>query len=100
MSFFSAFFGGNAAKYSNQEKIVTEMEMRRLFNSVRLPNVSENEESAAEHAVLAARHVDGKISLRKIFETLKWLQNTKKITKNDRMSLMKVFEGYFSQHFS
>lgn len=100
MSIFSAFFGGNAGKYSNQEKIITEQEMRRLFNSIHLPNVSENEESVAEHAVLAARHVDGKISLRKIFETLKWLENTKKITKNDRMSLMKVFEGYFSQHFS
>ena len=100
MSLFSAFFGGNAGKYSNQEKIITEQEIHRLFNSIQLPNISENEENAAERAVLAARHVDGKISLRKIFETLKWLQNTKKITKNDRIRLMKVFENYFAQHFA
>ncbi|PIT88444.1 MAG: hypothetical protein COU29_01520 [Candidatus Magasanikbacteria bacterium CG10_big_fil_rev_8_21_14_0_10_36_32] len=100
MSFFSVFFGGSAGKYSNQEKIINEQEIHRLFNSIHLPNVSENEENTVEKAVLLARHSDGKISLRKIFETLRYLEKSKKISKNDRIKLMKVFENYFSQHFS
>lgn len=100
MSLFPSFFGGSSAKYSRQEHTLTEQEVKRLFRSIRLSTVSENEEDVVESAVLSARHSDGKISLRKIFKTLKWLQNTKKISRNDRIALMKVFENYFVEHFS
>lgn len=88
-SFFSA-----SGKYPQNEKPLTEKEIKLLVSRIKIKSLQPEEESLVEQSLLARRGSDGKISLRQIHEVLTKLKNQNKISHYDREGLMEVFEEH------
>ncbi len=95
MGLFSTIFG-SSAKYSTKEHQLSELEIKKLVSHANVLSVGKSDENIVEQAIIARRHSDGKISLQQIYETLLRLQNTYKISRQDKEGLMKVFVEHFN----
>ncbi len=95
MGFFDTLFGSIADNYSNVEHPITEVKIKQLVSEVRIHSLNQVEEGLVEEAISARRKGDGKISLRQIYEVVKYLRYSHKISEVDQRSLMKVFNDYF-----
>lgn len=99
MSFFGSVFGSSSYKYSNDQHPLPEREIKLLVSRVKIRTLDQNEEALVEQEIMNARVGDGKISLRQIEEVFRGLYNNRKISINDKKSLIKVFEEYFKDKF-
>lgn len=95
MSLLNSVFGTASGNYSQEEKALTEIQIKKLVSRSQVKTLSQNEEAIVEEALSARCRGDGKISLRQIYEVLTKLKNQNKISSQDRQGLMKVFEEYF-----
>ncbi|OGH69891.1 MAG: hypothetical protein A3C90_00850 [Candidatus Magasanikbacteria bacterium RIFCSPHIGHO2_02_FULL_51_14] len=95
MGIFDTLFGSPAGNYPQDEKSLSEVEIKKLVSRVHIRTLRQGEEGLVEQAIAARRHGDGKISLRQIYEALTQLKNQGKISVYDRKGLMKMFEEYF-----
>lgn len=96
MGLFSTIFG-SSAKYSTQEHQLSELEIKKLVSHANVLSVGKSDENIVEQALIARRGSDGKISPQQIYETLLRLQNTYKISKQDKEGLMKIFGSIVSK---
>ncbi len=94
------FFGSSSDKYSQHEYPLAELEIRKLVSHENVMSLKHEEQMLVEHEITRARMGDGKISLRKIDEILRRLMNTNKISKVDKKALIKLFEKYYTEHFT
>lgn len=91
------FFSSPGDKYSKIEHPLTTEHIKKIFNHLRMTNLSQGEEDIAEEAIISRKGHDGKISLRQIYETLHHLKNDNKISKIDEHALMDLFVEEFKQ---
>ena len=89
------FFSSAGDKYSNDEKSLSEIEIKQLVSRTKVKTLDANEEKAVESAISKRRKGDGKISLRQIYEALTLLKSAGRISQYDRTGLMTVFQEYF-----
>jgi len=97
MGLFDSLFGSSSGKYSQEEKQLSELEIKKLVSHEHVHSLDGAQAGVVEQAIAARRHGDGKISLRPIYETLTTLKNKNQISKYDRDGLMNVFTAYFSK---
>ncbi|MEK7084175.1 MAG: hypothetical protein AAB932_03010 [Patescibacteria group bacterium] len=97
MGILDNLFGGGGKHYSHSPHSLNREEIRRLISRERVRTLSEHEEQAVEDAIDSARHGDGHISMKQIYETLKKLEREHRISSNDRKGLMQVFEEHFGE---
>lgn len=98
MSLFDSLFSSPKTKYSNIEKYLSEIEIKKLVSRIRIKSLDQKEESLVEQAIIKRRKSDGKISLRQIYEVLTNLMNQGKLSsRNDRDGLMRVFSEWFDK---
>ena len=90
---------GPTIKYSTTEHQLSEFDIKKFVSHGKVMTLSPADESLIEKAIVARRHGDGKISLQQIYETLLQLFNQRRISKQDKEGVMKVFESYFIEHF-
>lgn len=95
MSFFS--FG---PQYSKIEHPISELEIKRLVSHENAISLDQKNCETIESAIIGRRHSDGKISLQQIWDTLTTLKNQNVISKQDREGAMRIFEDYFTEHFT
>ena len=98
MSLFSLF--GSTIKYSQNKHPLTTEDLKHILWHVHLSSISEENKQTVMQAVLSARSEGDKISLQHIYETLTKLKYQNRITKVDKESFMKIFQEYFTQHFT
>ena len=91
------FFSSPADKYSNIEHSFTTDQIKKVFNSLRVVNLTNNEEDIVEEALIARKGNDGKISLRQIYETVHHLKRENKISKIDEHKLMDLFIEHYKE---
>lgn len=91
------FFSSPGDKYSKIEHPFSEMEIKRIFDHLRMISLNNNEEDIVEEAIITRKGHDGKISLRQIYETLHHLKNENKISKIDEHGLMDLFVERFKE---
>jgi hypothetical protein len=95
MGIFS-FFSSPSSKYSQEERQLSELEIKRLVSQASVRTLDSGEAEAVEKAIVVRRHGDGKISLRQIYEALMNLVHAGRISKYDRDGLMRVFGEHFN----
>lgn len=99
MSLFS-LFSGSSSKYSPDRHPVSREEILHFFRNHHWSSVSVSEEGLIEDALVSARDSSGKISLRKVYEVLKRLEDKGKISINDRKILMRDLSDYLNKKFT
>lgn len=97
MGFFDSLFGSIADNYSNVEHPLTEIKIKELVTQARVQSLTHAEEELVEQSITARRHGDGKISLRQIYEVVRSLRYSHKISEVDERGLMKIFNEYYRQ---
>lgn len=75
---------------------MSELEIKKLVSHANVLSIEKSDENIIEPALVARRGSDGKISLQQIYETLLHLQNTYKISRQDKEGLMRVFAEHFN----
>lgn len=93
-------FSSPADKYSQIKHYFPLEDFTRIFRSLHIKSVTQDEEDLAKNELDKFRSEDGKISLREIYKVLRSLRNANKISKSDEGNLMNVFEEYFKEHFN
>jgi len=94
MGFFDYFFGsGNT--YSPDMKLLSRDDIRIIVSRARVKTLDQKEELAVEEAIDHAR-LDGRISMKKIDETLRHLVSNRTISINDKKGLLTQFEHHFT----
>lgn len=91
------FFSSPADKYSKIEHPFPDERIKRIFDHLRMANLTSGEEDIVEEAIKARKGHDGKISLRQIYETIHHLKNENKISKIDEHGLMDLFVEHFQE---
>jgi ribosomal protein L19E len=102
MGIFQEFFQYTVGSSTNNPTSVTQkplprQEIRRLVSRTKVQTLTNSEEAIVEKAIEAAKKGNGRISLKKIEETLRSLRLNQKISHHDYDSLMRVFEDYFQK---
>lgn len=97
MGFFDSLFGSIASNYSNVEHPLTEIKIKQLVSEAHVHSLSNAEEGLVERSISTRRRGDGKISLRQIYEVVRSLRYSHKISEVDQRGLMSVFNGYYRQ---
>ncbi len=87
----SSLFGGNS--YSTTPRTLSESEIRTLISETRISSLSQKEVAIVEDALVHGRN-GSMISLSKIDQILRHLEQTRQITRYDRDSVMKVFKSH------
>ncbi len=95
MGFFSTLFGSAGDAYSSEARLLSEHEIKLLVSRSQIQTLTNEEEALVEHAIAGRRKGDGMISLRQIDEALRKLESAKKISKHDRLNILKVFKDNF-----
>lgn len=95
MGFFSYLFGAQSM-YSSEPKNISREQIRILVSRTRVSSLNATEELLIEEAIDAARN-NGRISMKKLNETLRSLVRTNKISDNDKTGVLKQFEMYFEK---
>lgn len=94
MSFFSIFRSpGNM--FSQKMKYISSAEIKFFFNKYKWSSVNNSEEDLVESAILSGRNNSGRISLRKVYNILKKLENKRKISQIDRKVILNEWKTYF-----
>lgn len=99
MSLFS-LFRSSSSRYPTDRHFISRQELKYFFQKNRWSSVSEAEEGLVENSLLSARDSQGKISLRRAYDTLRRLENKGKISPNDRKILMRDLAEYLEKKFS
>lgn len=82
--------------YSSEPKNISREQIRILVSRTRVSSLNATEELLIEEAIDAARN-NGRISMKKLNETLRSLVRTNKISDNDKTGVLKQFEMYFEK---
>lgn len=86
------FFSNPADKYSQSEKSLTTADIKRLVSRTSIKTLDQSEEGLVESELIARKGLDGRISMRQIYQVLISLEQRHKISTFDRKKLLKIFE--------
>lgn len=92
MSFLDSFLG--IKSYSSYQFLLSREEIDDLVALSNISSLTRDEEKIVEKALDERRLGDGRISMVQINETLRGLENKRKISNNDRESLLKIFDRF------